>query len=78
VYIIRPDNGNISVYPELGQEPNTNGEYTISSIPQGNHKMYVIYDTTPQTPDTTDFIEKYVCIYPGIINTVDFRLTQRF
>jgi len=78
IYVVHPKDGNIGIYPELGEKPNSNGEYMIYSIPQGNHKMYVIYDTTPQTPDTTDFIEKYVCIYPGIINTIDFRLTKRF
>ena len=78
IYITYPYNGDLGIFPELGQKPNSNGEYTISNIPQGNHKMFVIYDITPSIPDTTDFIEKYVCIYPGIVNSVDFRLTQRF
>jgi len=75
VFIIHPTNGILETLPPIGEMPNENGIYTITDVPEGNHKMFVIYVPSPTIADT---VEKYVCIYPGIVNTVDFRLTQEF
>jgi len=74
VYIIHPYNGNYDTFPPLGQMPGTNGDYELTNVPQGNHKMFCIFNKLT----ISDTVEKYACIYPGIINTVDFRLTRGF
>lgn len=77
VYITYPLNGNM--WTPMGFIPNEDGFYIIPNIPQGNHRMICIYDTTLMNPsDTTDYAEKYVCIYPGIPNAIDFKLSVRF
>lgn len=58
--------------------PDENGFYNIPDIPQGNHQIVCIYDKTPATPDTTDFVEKIICVYPGRTSYIDFRLTKEF
>lgn len=75
VFIIQPLNGIIETLPPLGQQPNENGEYTISDVPEGNHKMFVTYEPSLLIADT---VEKYVCVFPGITNNIDFRLTLEF
>jgi type II secretory pathway pseudopilin PulG len=78
VFITYPYNGKMDSSSVM---PLENGYYQLTSIPlpQGNHRMYCIYDTTLFTPnDTTDYVEKYACIYPGLDNTLNFRLTVRF
>jgi type II secretory pathway pseudopilin PulG len=76
VFIIHPLNGIIETLPPLGEPPNENGEYTISAVPEGNHKMFVTYDEPSLL--TADTVEKYVCVFPGIVNNIDFRLTVEF
>jgi type II secretory pathway pseudopilin PulG len=75
VFIIHPLNGILETLPPVGQPLNTNGEYTINNVPEGNHKMFVTYVTPLPIADT---VEKFVCVYPGIVNTVDFRLAKEF
>ena len=77
VYITYPLNGNM--WTPMGFIPNEDGFYIIPDVPQGNHRMVCIFDTTFLNPnDTTDYSEKYACVYPGILNTVDFKLTVKF
>ncbi len=77
VYITYPLNGN--VWTPIGFIPNEDGFYIIPDIPQGNHRMICVYDTTLLNPtDTTDYAEKYVCVFPGIQNTINFKLTVKF
>jgi type II secretory pathway pseudopilin PulG len=74
VYITYPYYGSMLT---IGFPPqNIDGFYSIPDVPQGNHRIFCIYALNP--PDTTDFVEKYVCVYPGIENTVDFKLTVKF
>jgi type II secretory pathway pseudopilin PulG len=78
VYITYPINGNLWT-PSwgAGATPNTAGNFYIYNIPAGEHRIVCIYDTTA-TPDTTDFVEKSVCVYPGRTATVEFRMTREF
>jgi GH15 family glucan-1,4-alpha-glucosidase len=71
-YSLNGDTWTSSTWPDM------TGYYQIADIPQGNHQMWCAYDSTPSTTDTTDFVEKYACIYPGIDNIIDFRLTVSF
>ncbi|MEO0091588.1 MAG: hypothetical protein ABIK61_02605 [candidate division WOR-3 bacterium] len=77
VGIIYPVNNGTSMATQI-RHPNAQGNYILTDIPQGNHLMFCLYDTTPSLPDTTDYVEKYGCIYPGVINEVNFRLTVGF
>ncbi len=55
--------------------PTENGYYECRKVPIGNHKIVVIYEPPASSVDT---IEKFVCVYPGIVNSIDFRLTREF
>ncbi|MEO0072367.1 MAG: hypothetical protein ABIK10_02845 [candidate division WOR-3 bacterium] len=77
IFITYPRNGNWYTPPAI--IPSEAGYFTIPDVPQGNHRMVCIYDTTPMIPnDTADFIEKYICVYPGANNTIDFKLSIKF
>jgi len=75
VYITYPLNGNM--WTPLGFTPPPEGSFNIPDVPIGEHRIVCIYDTTA-TPDTTDFVEKSVCVYPGRTAVVEFRLTREF
>jgi len=77
VYITYPYNGNL--WTPIGYIPQDgSGFYQIPpDIPQGNHRIKCIYYETNMI-DTVDYMEKFVCVYPGIPNTVDFKLSIKF
>ena len=75
VFIIHPLNGILETLPPIGQIPDEHGVYIINDVPEGNHKMFVTYVPSSLIADT---VEKYVCVYPGIVNNIDFRLTKEF
>ncbi|MEO0083110.1 MAG: prepilin-type N-terminal cleavage/methylation domain-containing protein [candidate division WOR-3 bacterium] len=74
VFIIHPYYGNYDTFPPLGQTPDENGSYQLTNIPQGNHKMFCIYNKLA----VAETIVKYATVYPGALNVIDFRFTQKF
>ncbi len=77
IYITYPYNG--IMWTPAGYIPDSSGYFTIYDVPQGNHRLFCVFDTTLLNPaDTTDYAEKYVCVYPGIPNSIDFKLSVKF